>query len=188
MHLTPAAIVAALNGDITNFLAAATPGGIEAQEAAGQSELVVSAMIPKAIHGATREQLTAIGFQFGADVDDLFVTCKLPAGWSKRATSHSMHSHLIDDKGRVRAGIYYKAAFYDRHASMSVDRRFSINQYSDGPDDSRATVILDGGAIIKTVGYVAKDNYKGMEPLYVEAVATLTATHPDYQNPLAYWD
>ena len=73
--MNSATLAAASRGDLANLLVASTPGGIERQEAAGQRMLVASAMLPKEIHGATREQLTALGFKFGADVDELFVTC-----------------------------------------------------------------------------------------------------------------
>jgi hypothetical protein len=114
----PAALLAALSGDVSNAEVASTPGGIEAQEAAGQAMLCASAQLPKKMLGCTRESLEALGFKFGADVDELFVTCTLPAGWKKKATDHSMHSDLVDEQGRTRAGIFYKAAFYDRRADM----------------------------------------------------------------------
>jgi hypothetical protein len=41
--MTPAAVQAMLNGDLTNVLAASTPGGIERQEAAGQAAMVKTA-------------------------------------------------------------------------------------------------------------------------------------------------
>ena len=104
--MNPAALQAAMRGDLANALLASTPGGIEKQEAEGQRALVASTTLPKTIHGASRAQLTEIGFKFGEDADDLFVNCELPTGWTKRATNHSMHSDLLDDKGRKRAGIF----------------------------------------------------------------------------------
>lgn len=118
MTTNPAALAALAKGDLDNFAVAATPGGIEAQEAAGQAMLCASAQLPKELHGCTRESLEALGFKFGNDVDELFVTCTLPPGWKKQATDHSMHSDLLDDQGRKRAGIFYKAAFYDRRADL----------------------------------------------------------------------
>lgn len=105
-----------------NFLAASVPGGIEAQEAEGQSKFVMSDCLPKEmLRGTTREKLENLGIKFGADVDDIFVSCTLPKGWSKKATDHSMWSKLIDDKGKVIASIFYKAAFYDRSAHICID-------------------------------------------------------------------
>lgn len=117
--MNPAALNAALKGDLENALVANTPGGIERQERAGQRTLCESAILPKELRGTTREELTALGFVFGTDVDELFVRCDLPAGWQKRGSDHSMHSDLVDDTGNVRAHIFYKAAFYDRRADMS---------------------------------------------------------------------
>ena len=122
----PAALAAFASGRIDDALTASIPGGIEASEALGQQELVHSRELPK--HGLLehREKLEAIGFVFGNEIDDVFVSVKLPAGWSKKATNHSMWSDLLDDKGRRRAGIFYKAAFYDRNGHMNWERRFSI--------------------------------------------------------------
>lgn len=63
--MNPAALSALLKGDIDNAVIASTPGGIERQEAQGQRKLVESAMLPKEINGATREQLTELGFKLG---------------------------------------------------------------------------------------------------------------------------
>ena len=43
----PAAIIALAQGDIENALIAATPGGIEAQEARGQQEFAANSTLPK---------------------------------------------------------------------------------------------------------------------------------------------
>lgn len=45
---------------------------------------------------------------------------ELPDGWKKVGTNHDMHSDLVDETGKVRASIFYKAAFYDRRADMVV--------------------------------------------------------------------
>jgi hypothetical protein len=119
--ITPAALSAMFDGNTENFLAASTPGGIEAQEARGQLDFVASETLPKEmLHGCTREKLEEMGIRFGDDVDDLFVSVELPDGWEKRPTDHSMWSELVDDKGVVRANIFYKAAFYDRNAHISL--------------------------------------------------------------------
>ena len=118
--MNPATFRALLNGDLKNAITASTPGGIEAQEAAGQKEFVASESLPKETNGCTREQLEGMGIQFGADIDDLFVSVKLPDGWRKIPTGHSMWSDLVDDKVQKGASIFYKAAFYDRSAFISV--------------------------------------------------------------------
>jgi hypothetical protein len=181
-----AAFTAALRGDIVNATVAGTPGGIERQEAAGQQMLLESAVLPKEIRGATREQLEALGFKFLADVDDLFVTCELPAGWTKRGTSHSMHSDLLDELGRKRAGIFYKAAFYDRRADMIVDRRYRIDCYCDGSSDKMRRVdVTDFGAVIKEFGEFKRGDLVAEDALHKSAESWLDDHHPDWRSSLS---
>lgn len=106
---------------LINLLDNVMPGGIERQEAVGQHELVNSDALPAEIHG-DRSVLEAAGVVFGELVKDdpLFVNVTLPEGWKKVATDHSMHSDLLDADGKRRAGIFYKAAHYDRRADMMI--------------------------------------------------------------------
>jgi hypothetical protein len=194
---TPAAISALVAGDLENFLAASTPGGIEAQEAAGQRTFVNSATLPREILNGKREDLEAMGIVFGDNADDLFVNVTLPEGWTKQATDHSMWSDLLDDKGRKRAAIFYKAAFYARNAHLSLNRRFGFTTYEscdaegNDADYNEAThqkvVIWDGGEEIKVIGLWEKQDYKAADPLGAEARDWLQENYPDWQNPMAYW-
>lgn len=95
---------------------------IYAQEARGQAQLVQSESLP-ADTGGRDEAFTALGFTFGEPdpADPLFRPATLPEGWTKRATTHSMWSEILDDKGRSRVGVFYKAAFYDRRAFMRIE-------------------------------------------------------------------
>ncbi len=186
--MNPAALKAALSGDIKNALIASTPGGIEAQEAAGQKSFVASESIPKQINGATREQLEALGFKFGNDIDELFVQCQLPPGWTKKATEHSMHSDLIDDKGRIRAGIFYKAAFYDRRSDMYMKTRFRVEAWNDGSEKGKRIVeITDCDKQIKCFGEYDEGNWEDCKKLKDIAEAWLMDQYPDCKNPLAHW-
>jgi hypothetical protein len=191
-RITPASLSALAKGDMENFLVASTPGGIEAQEAAGQATLVASAQLPKEIRGATREQLEAIGFKFGADVDELFVAVTLPPGWKKVATDHSMHSDLTDDKGRIRAGIFYKAAFYDRRASVSFDPRYSENHYAECSENADVYQVQteDAGRQMHVFGTYAggREGWDECSRLEGLARAWLDEHYPDWRNALAYWD
>jgi hypothetical protein len=185
----PAAIGAFIKGDLENFAVAATPGGIEAQEAAGQAMLCAAAQLPKEMRGVTREQLEAIGFKFGEDVDELFVSCTLPPGWKKKATEHSMHSDLLDDKGRRRAGIFYKAAFYDRRADLNMSGRFGIHSYEDGSDEQhRRVVVKDGDTVVHMAGEYLRTNYTEADRLEKSAEAWLVERYPNWRDRLAYWD
>jgi len=144
---TPAAIVALADGNLGNFIAATTPGGIEAQEAAGQKDFVASETIPiydghRPMREHTRAVLEGWGFVFGEPVDELFRSCKLPAGWRKEAADHSMHSDIVDSEGRKRIHIFYKAAFYDRGADFSVVRAAQARVDYDSEDSSRAWVMF----------------------------------------------
>lgn len=118
--LTPAALLAALSGNIDNAVVAMTPGGIETQEAAGQKSFcnAEKTQLPIRIIPGTRKDFEAMGIKFGKNVDDLFVEVELPLGWKVEPTDHSMWNMLVDDTGKKRAEIFYKAAFYDRDAFM----------------------------------------------------------------------
>lgn len=171
-------------------------GSIERQEARGQSSFVASATLPKICNNASREQLEALGIVFGKDVDDLFVEVQLPSGWKKEAAGHSMWSNLVDDKGRKRAAIFYKAAFYDRSAHMHLTNRYMatyqpINGYGDNynPDDPTIGVVTDQGEIIwRTDRQAARKDFKLQDELEKEARAYADAHYPDYRNPMLYWD
>lgn len=127
----PAALSAFVLGDMENAVIAATPGGIEAQEARGQAALTRTFnQLPKEYTGGDRKfpvgLLKRLGFTIQAPVDDLFVGVTAPAGWQLRPTSHSMHSEIVDGKGRVRGTVFYKAAFYDRSAHFNLRTRYAV--------------------------------------------------------------
>ncbi|HEY9395862.1 MAG TPA: hypothetical protein VIP58_17045 [Nocardioides sp.] len=103
-----------------NLLAAM--GGIEAQEAQGQRELVASAVLPFPGWNSSDADFEALGFTFGDKVpgDDLFREATLPPGWTRKGTEHAMHTDVLDERGIARVGVFYKAAFYDRRADMHI--------------------------------------------------------------------
>ena len=117
------------------------------QESQGQQELVQSMVLPKRC--SDWETLKRWGIVRRKDVDDLFCECTLPEGWSKQATGHSMWSDLLDDRGLKRAGIFYKATFYDRDASIGVCNRFGIRPDHDAnrsdPSIAEIFYIFDSG-------------------------------------------
>jgi hypothetical protein len=185
---TPAALKAAAAGDFDNFLVASTSGGIEAQEAAGQATLCASAQLPKEINGATREQLEAIGFKFGANVDELFVTAHLPPAWKKVAGDNAYWSWILDDKNRKRASIFYKAAFYDRRAHMRMERRFNVSLYDDAADkDWNRAAVKDGDNECAYFGVYKTGDYDTQKAKDAECRAWLAEHQPLWNDPLAYW-
>lgn len=95
-------------------------GYIEGMEAAGQRQLVASQDIP--VRGASDTELEALGFELSAPHgrDPLFRPAKLPPGWKREGSDHSMWSYIVDQHGRRRIAVLYKAAYYDRDAFLSV--------------------------------------------------------------------
>lgn len=194
--MNPAALKAAMAGEVDNFLAAVTPGGIEAQEKAGQTMFVANSTLPK--EGCNRPAWEKLGFVFGTDVDDLFVAVTMPPGWRKRATEHSMHSDLLDEKGRIRAGIFYKAAFYDRRAHIHMTRRYNVDCYR--PVDERgndadqnknthyAVAVTCAGEELHRVGLFKLRDYKECDRLEELACAWVDKNAPLWNDPTAYWD
>jgi hypothetical protein len=179
-------------------------GAIMNQEARGQSDLVNSSVLPK---DCPQADLEALGFVFGEDVDDLFVQVNMPAGWKKRATSHSMWSDLLDDKDRVRGSIFYKAAFYDRSARMSLTRRFSCHadpicgltdEYYNLPHEERLAIPIQaivydlGTAVWKSTEFPRETEDKKYWDMEREVRKLgedwLDEHYPDWQSATAYWD
>ncbi len=103
-----------------------TEGMITDQEARGQQSLVNSDTLPSEISGDGKEILEVAGVKFLGPVEDdnLFQYVELPSGWKKIPTDHDMWSNLVDDRGCIRAAIFYKGAFYDRKADMRACKRF----------------------------------------------------------------
>lgn len=103
------------------------PGGIERSEKRGQAELVNSDVIPRFAGSYSKrsidKELEALGFVLGDPVpgDDIFRYATLPPGWKKVGTDHSMWSKIVDETGKERCSIFYKAAFYDRSAFIVIE-------------------------------------------------------------------
>jgi hypothetical protein len=97
-------------------------GAIAEQEATGQREIVNSDVIPARLNGCTDKDLIKLGFTLGetVDGDPLFRRATLPPGWSREGSEHAMWSYLLDEQDRRRCSIFYKAAFYDRDAFLSI--------------------------------------------------------------------
>ena len=111
----------ARTGVSPGWLLGGNPAAISAQESRGQEQLVDSTQLPVSVRG-DKAALEEAGVKFGPPLksDPLFCNVVLPAGWKKRATDHEMWTELVDDEGRVRAMIFFKAAFYDRDAFVNV--------------------------------------------------------------------
>ena len=116
--------------ELTNLLLLATgdtEAVIGAQEKAGQRQVVHSGSLPTEIHGGTDADFETLGFTFGPvdPHDPLFRPATLPDGWTKEGSDHDMWSYVVDELGRRRVGVFYKAAFHDRHADMTLHSLYS---------------------------------------------------------------
>lgn len=191
-------------------------GLIEAQEAQGAREAAASESLPTP-RQPEREQYEALGFVFGEPFADdrLFCPVTLPAGWTKRRTSHSMHTDIVDAAGNVRGSFFYKAAFYDRDAILYPARsRYRIREHFDDgprPDDSydRYKVVhyevidtANADAVLHDVKrtvdvtpptqggdhaafWNAQQQVK--DAVFDECKSWLAERFPDWTNPAAYW-
>lgn len=181
------------------------------QEARGQRDLVQSDVLPREINmygdgepAKAIEYLTSLGFQFKGDVPDdkLFQYVIFPDGWKKIATDHSMHSNLVDPQGRIRGGIFYKAAFYDRAAHMHLNRRFQIgfNHYDrESYKDGMPVVAFVKDALEKVVfesrPFEVIKNERGHWNTYdvrdeaeKEVKEWLDAHYPEWNDYRKYWN
>ncbi len=171
---------------------------IENQEKRGQSKLSRASMLPVTILSGTREQFEAMGIRFhDTEADEVFVPVDLPEGWAVVPTSHSMWSKLCDEKGRERAAIFYKAAFYDRSAHMALKCRYRAtyqpvggwegHEYGDGTP--MEGVVMDGDEIIWRGPPQSKgDDYNWSVAASADASSWLDEHRPEWCDPLAYWD
>jgi hypothetical protein len=176
--------------------------GILAQEAQGQHLFVGSDTLPTEMGRYsdfdTKAILEAAGVKFLGPVegDDMFQYVEFPQGWKKVVTDHSMWSKLVDDKGRVRASIFYKAAFYDRRAHMGLDRRYSVSEDYDRQKKEGVAIahVKDIDNVIfstEPVQLPAERNekyYEITDAATQKAAEWLDAQYPDWKNPGAYWD
>jgi hypothetical protein len=114
---------------------------ITGMESAGQRQLVNSDRLPAEgpMGSSVDDDLRALGFTLGdPDPDDpLFRPVTLPEGWRREGSDHAMWSYILDERGIRRVAVFYKAAFYDRKAHVSVinvgGEVASNAIYGDGP-------------------------------------------------------
>lgn len=184
--ITPAMLAAEASG---LGLLAGTPGAIEASEKLGQIQLVRSSDMPLDLREG-REVYEKLGFTFGEPIDTVFQKATLPAGWTRAATDHDMHSDILDERGRKRVAVFYKAAFYDRHAHAYLIQRFTVgNRYDPAQRYAYAgAAITDGGEPTKFLPHADDKDWKSQDALVQKLLVELTTERPNWQDPTAYWD
>lgn len=133
--------------EATLFLGQAMADGpsapIEAQEAAGQQEMLTTVAIPTRTMHCTDQHLLALGFTLSAPRPDdpLFRDATLPDGWTRvPADDTNLWTYLLDPHGRPRCGVFYKAAWYDRRASINM---LTVHAYAERCIERREPPILD---------------------------------------------
>ena len=189
---TPAELLAALSGDIDNYVIATEDNGIEKQEARGQENFMRSETLPKKLmrsYLSESDLYKGLGITILGSNDDLFNNVKLPPGWTKKA-DNSLWSALYDDKGRKRASMFYKAAFYDRDAHISFNKRYTTGHERPGDPDAKyvqnqryfATIQKDGKEIWRS------EELMGYGEIHEFAKAKLLEIYPDAESEIAYWD
>lgn len=177
-HLTAMLLVA--TGD--------TEAVIGQQERAGQQQLVHSACLPTELR-SPRAEFEALGFTFGQPDphDPLFTPTGLPDGWKKEGSDHAMWSYVVDQLGRRRVGVFYKAAFYDRKADMHL---IGLSAYvtscvHDGKpvvtDEVWATREAVADAAVKGAEYAEEQRLFWVGHDNAEYVAQYTAERDKYQ-------
>ena len=183
------------------------------QEATGAQEFQRSEVLPRdGTTGKDEANWKALGFILGDNVpdDDLFRYAKMPPGWEKKVADPSdpRHMALFDEKGRRRAFIFYKAAFYDRSANVYLTRRFRTGYESTVKDrrdyDAPVHAVVedaDGTVLWKSTEVFTKEMAKQARAenpdwmgsshgdLAREAARVWLCAngYPDYESVLAYW-
>jgi len=182
------------------LLAFGPSDAIPAQEHRGQADFVNAATLPMEVQKHSISGMSSVdiyerlGITVLQPADDLFYSVVLPEGWKKVASDHAMHSYVVDQTGRERIHVFYKAAFYDRNAHASIEKRYVYGTTGYGVDKDSPVVygvVLDGDTEIwrsEPIDAVTQDRYEANEIAYAVAKAWLAVHYPDYQNPFAYWD
>lgn len=197
---------------------------IYAQEKRGQQSFCNSTDLPIAGGGygepgvvdqKLKDQLEAMGIKTGEpyEEDPIFMSVELPEGWEKRPTDHDMWNDLVDNKGRVRANIFYKAAVYDRSSFMRLSPRFSYKKnyddFRENEDSHKNTHIQHRVFDCDKVVFACepeKDTRWETEPdkdleskaltlsheidesQWVKCKEWLNEHYPEWEDPTKYWD
>jgi hypothetical protein len=154
---------------------------------------------------ASEAAWAASGIIFHGATDDLFRTVELPNGWKMQPSDHLMWSHLLDQKGRVRARIFYKTEIFRSEAFITLETRFSIERlYSRDPHVNQVQhAVMDGTRQRFETNRVVlgtkprnesalNDWYRRDEQLTqkqrIECEAWLEERYPKWREYGAHWD
>jgi hypothetical protein len=172
--------------------------GLRIREEIGQNDVAHDDRLPIEM-GLSDEQLTALGFKLGENLDSQFRKATFPKGWKKRPfPDHHMWNYILDDKGRIRARFFFKAAAYDYDAHGDFRTRFGVESVSTGEGVLEGIAAVDrsdpydrekhwAGTLGIRLQVFPTANYSDEKPRK-KAEAWLTEKHPNWKDPLAYWD
>lgn len=163
---------------------------LEKMEYEGQSTAVNNTMLAIDMK-PEKEVWEKLGFSFSEiSGDDVLCKAKLPTGWCLNSTEHPMWNNIVDNKGNVRASMFYKAAFYDRSAHMNLETRYRLDR--DYIDEDTVEVYFGNKNeklfVAGKYSYSEDDAYEKSEKCYQLAEDFANKNYPDWKNPLAYWD
>lgn len=174
---------------------------IEHMEAEGQANAVENVLLARDMR-PDRKVWEKLGFKFeDIENDNVLLKATLPEGWVLMPTSHSMWNEIYDDKNRLRAEMFYKAAFYDRSAHMSLKNRYDIHSASCGPLDMDEIIyfgneqeVLFIAGIVKNGGNFGlpkeeRDKIRHEKSrLYDLAREFAKENYPQYERINTYWN
>lgn len=111
-----------------------------------------------------------------------------------------MWTHIIDEKGRERGTIFYKAAFYDRSAHAQLSLRFGVSiDYENRSETETAILIEDKcGEIKRRIDHIPRPDWRGdrevaeanaqkEDSARKELTEWLNTNYPEWESPSAYW-
>lgn len=139
-----------------------------------------------------REIWEAMGIVVGEKVDDdsLFTHVVLPDGWTLTPSDSNPDywTELRDVKKRLRANIFYKAAFYDRKAFIRPLTRYAIHSVADWLGEAFQERVVDLGVDEQARTLFVTKECSNSDEADQEAALWLNQHFPDWKNPLAYWE
>ncbi|MEA3272809.1 MAG: hypothetical protein U9P90_04050 [Patescibacteria group bacterium] len=151
-----------------------------------------------------REALERAGVKFHEGkpaANILFDWVVLPPDWKKVPTSHPWLTMLVDNHGRERARLFYKAA--DRNAMLIYQPRYGLLESDFGLEVLKGEglisiavadgcAVLDDGELVYCTEALRASGKKERFRIHRELVKTaktwLDANYPNWEDPFAYWE
>jgi hypothetical protein len=149
-------------------------------------------------YNVNKKMLSKMGIQVLGGHDRIFWKVKLPEEWKTKKMDPN-NIALMDDKNRTRATIY----FDERSSNISLVTRFTFREIpvdEEGkcttchPTTHFAFSIYDADKEIHRIGISPcyfqdiESKERSWNMLLDQSVDYLNFHHPDWRNPLAYWD